>query len=705
MEGRNFQDAGFPNAINNGNGYLAAITDSSFSAGNALPNSIVDSYVPCIMDYYSSQAALASWRDPPTVQYWGNMLGVSHDFTGGGYQPARGGPFCRTLSWRKLRNDSDYNFDNVFNDSLETCLNGLTLRVDSLDGHSLGSTSTQVGIYEFGYLIKIKSPIRCSSVLNGTCTVSNNYIIADPEDLSVNFTFNVKKGYRPSDPILSFNRGNSRSIIQETSSETEYSISFNPLMGGVDFSVEFISEVYTISYNLNGGGSYPVDSISNRNSYTIETDSFTLNNPTRPGYTFKGWSGTDLTGDANKTITIPKGSTGNRTYIANWTENYIEFEYWSNNRTEDNKKFVTWKASPSNSPWGWPDNHYLFTIDDNIYKQTYPGYKPKLSAEYSTGGYYNTKPDGSGAYSVHEYYSFSSYLDVCDKYGVSYYEPATTIPIYCQWELESLVSYDTIFNYFDWYRDEIKPGNASTIISQNETGFTIRSNSGITDGYSNTSPKFKLAKENNQVIKEYIIDVDVIGSGWQLFIFFYKDDGSAALYTKTDTSQNIYANTNHTNITSSGEKREIPPEATQAAIRVDSNAANNEVTFSNFRIYPAKYYYMRYTVPENERSDCASWSAPANPTRNNNFYKFKGWSKSSGLEGKSELLNTSGKLPDEIEGGNMAVFSQWDKRSPRVFIQEANKIGGKAAPIAQLHNKPIRKVFIYTTDSNKWREC
>jgi hypothetical protein len=134
---------------------------------------------------------------------------------------------------------------------------------------------------------------------------------------------------------------------------------------------------------------------------------------------------------------------------------------------------------------------------------------------------------------------------------------------------------------------------------------------------------------------------------------------------------------------------------------VDANGTNNTVRFENFRIYPADYYYMSYTVFKTERSDCGQWSAPANPTRNNNFYKFKHWSKDPSLEGKNTPVTTSGEFPTE----DTVLFSQWDKRAPRIFIQEANKTGGKAAPIAQLHNKPIRKAFIYTTDSNKWREC
>ena len=70
---------------------------------------------------------------------------------------------------------------------------------------------------------------------------------------------------------------------------------------------------YSISYNLNGGTVK-----DNPNSYTVESN-ITLKNPTKEGYTFVGWSGTDISG-TEKAVTI-KNATGNREYTANWTAN------------------------------------------------------------------------------------------------------------------------------------------------------------------------------------------------------------------------------------------------------------------------------------------------------------------------------------------------------------------------------------------------
>ena len=85
---------------------------------------------------------------------------------------------------------------------------------------------------------------------------------------------------------------------------------------------------YTITYNLNNGKL--LEGVTNPEKYTIETNTFTLNNPVKTGYTFLGWTGTGLTeknsdgqivDKLTDQVIIEKGSTGNRSYTANWKEN------------------------------------------------------------------------------------------------------------------------------------------------------------------------------------------------------------------------------------------------------------------------------------------------------------------------------------------------------------------------------------------------
>ena len=73
---------------------------------------------------------------------------------------------------------------------------------------------------------------------------------------------------------------------------------------------------YNIAYDLAGGKLD--EGVTNPTTYDVTTADITLNNPTKNGYEFTGWSGTDLTGNNNTTVTISKGSTGAREFTANY---------------------------------------------------------------------------------------------------------------------------------------------------------------------------------------------------------------------------------------------------------------------------------------------------------------------------------------------------------------------------------------------------
>lgn len=84
---------------------------------------------------------------------------------------------------------------------------------------------------------------------------------------------------------------------------------------------------YTITYNLDGG------TLENNNpsTYTIEDTYSTswglpIGDPTKEGYTFLGWTGTGLE-EAENNVYIPKGSTGDREYTANWSANTYTLKY------------------------------------------------------------------------------------------------------------------------------------------------------------------------------------------------------------------------------------------------------------------------------------------------------------------------------------------------------------------------------------------
>jgi uncharacterized repeat protein (TIGR02543 family) len=92
-------------------------------------------------------------------------------------------------------------------------------------------------------------------------------------------------------------------------------------LGATDYTsditlfAKWTPEEYTITYYINGG-----TGTLEPTTYTVEDETFSLPEPTKSGYTFKGWySNGSFSGST--TTQIAKGSTGNRTYYAKWEGN------------------------------------------------------------------------------------------------------------------------------------------------------------------------------------------------------------------------------------------------------------------------------------------------------------------------------------------------------------------------------------------------
>ncbi|NLV50270.1 MAG: hypothetical protein GXY20_06195, partial [Clostridiales bacterium] len=164
-----------------------------------------------------------------------------------------------------------------------------------------GSTGnrTYTAIWRVGYTITyilaggsfeegITPPASFTS-LSGTVTIPNP----------------VKQGYV-------FDGWTGTGILFGMAKNLTFTASNNP--GNKEYTANWTPVSYTINYNLAGGSA----AVSNPESYTIESDDIALSNPTREGYTFAGWTGTDLS-EATPEVTIETGSTGDRTYTATWT--------------------------------------------------------------------------------------------------------------------------------------------------------------------------------------------------------------------------------------------------------------------------------------------------------------------------------------------------------------------------------------------------
>ena len=98
--------------------------------------------------------------------------------------------------------------------------------------------------------------------------------------------------------------------------------------GDLAYTATWTPTVYNIVYTDDGTATP-----ANPTTYTIETPTFTLTNPTKTGYTFKGWK-LNGEGDAMMTVTITQGSTGHIAYTATWQVNQYTITFDSNGGTE-----------------------------------------------------------------------------------------------------------------------------------------------------------------------------------------------------------------------------------------------------------------------------------------------------------------------------------------------------------------------------------
>ena len=113
--------------------------------------------------------------------------------------------------------------------------------------------------------------------------------------------------------------------FNQASGGTQYGATVR-LTGNITVYAHWNGITYTITYYLNGG------SATNNTTYSTDTPTFTLNNPTKTGYTFDGWTGSNGTAK-QKTVKIEIGSTGDKTFTANYSINSYTITYNGNGST------------------------------------------------------------------------------------------------------------------------------------------------------------------------------------------------------------------------------------------------------------------------------------------------------------------------------------------------------------------------------------
>lgn len=210
------------------------------------------------------------------------------------------------------------------------------------------------------------------------------------------------------------------------------------------------SDGFMIKYELDGG------SADNPTEYHKDGAAVAIKDPTKQGYTFLGWTGTDLS-EPTKNLTIPAGSYGDRVYTANWEKNgiityylgggqagniteysFLDGDFTLNNPTRSGYTFIGWTGTdlteltmkvtiPSGSHGdrnytaNWKANDYTFTLNANGGSVS----PSTITAAYDSS---YTLPTPQ-----RDYYTFGGWYSGTKKYTSGTWEQASDLTLTAKW--------------------------------------------------------------------------------------------------------------------------------------------------------------------------------------------------------------------------------------------------------------------------------
>ena len=304
---------------------------------------------------------------------------------------------------------------------------------------------------------------------------------------------------------------------------------------------------YGIDFNANGGSGEmaAMPNIGYDDGTTLTANSFT-----KEGYTFNGWN------------TAANGS----------GTSYADEENVSKLTADDNAN-VTLYAQ-------WKANSYTVRFNANTgsgtmsdLAMTYDVAKNLTANAFTKEGYafmgWSTTPDGEVVY----------------KNGDSVKNLTATngevVNLYAVWAQPTVnVTFDNLVDISAW-SDTVNNG---TLVNDSDIGFTVKSNADAGEATC-SSAYFPITAG-----EKYVIEADIKGTGWDIYVFFCDDAGNWVDFSDgtnrfSSDGRNV-AETNGIHVKSI--EFTAPAGATKVQLRVDANNANNAVRFENIRAYNVK---------------------------------------------------------------------------------------------------------------------
>lgn len=418
---------------------------------------------------------------------------------------------------------------------------------------------------------------------------------------------------------------------------------------------------YSITYSL-GGGSWPSDA-THPSTYNVTTATFTLGTPQRTGYTFAGWTGTGLS-SATKSVSIATGSTGNKSYTANWTANTYEVAYNGNGSTS---------GSMSNSKHTYDTAK---TLTANAYQRKYTVT-------------YNHNYTGSTNASKTATYTFSKWNTKSNGTGTSYNNSASvtnlatsgTVTLYAQWTSAS-VDYNptrTGYRFGGWYT-------------------TSACTTAVTHPYTPTAAKTFYAK-------------------WTANTYTVTYDGNGSTGGSTESSSHTYDSAK--TLTANGFTRTgytfagWASTSTGSVSYADGQSVTNLTSTHNGTVtLYARWTPITYSIAYNKNGGSGSMSNSTHTydtekslTANaysRSGYSFSNWNTTSNGTGTSYSDQDSVKNLSSTKDATVTLYAQWSPDTDTVYkVQHwKQKIGAGTTQNTTNFDLADTESKTGTTDSN-----
>lgn len=313
-----------------------------------------------------------------------------------------------------------------------------------------GAPSAQTKYYGIGLTISDKVPTRTGYTFNNwalskeaadngtwyykpssTCGQNNNltlYAVWVANSYTYNIVYKSSSGTQLGTATVTNDFGTTNTISPKSftgyTSPSSQSIKWDSTSAKT-ITFTYTPITYNVTINCNGGSG-----VSSR-TYTIETTTFTLGTPTRAGYTFNGWTGSNGT-TAQKTVSISKGSTGAKSYTAQWTENVLTISYYSNYATSAFDGALNTVGADKNvevyrSQIKYDDDYSTYGMA-NYSTSGGAAYMTKIG--YTATGYWQTS-DGKSVYEDDK--TFTTGQSLAQALGKDISNTSTSVNVYAQW--------------------------------------------------------------------------------------------------------------------------------------------------------------------------------------------------------------------------------------------------------------------------------